>query len=682
MRDTMPKQGSRMFVYNAEKKAFVTTSQTDCLVIAPEDMDCFNRMLEEAASLKQPAANYATLRAQTEDGGFANYYVGVICVAPGSDIIITLTETSDVCLDSQKIDSLTGLLNRNGLSAWVDEHEEIFTDIEDEKYMVVYFDVQRFKVVNEMYGLAEGDRLLKYIGEVVAGAAGEDGVGCHLDSDRFVIVVKRPPDKRDLFVDTLLDEILDFDLPFEVSCNAGIYVTTKNFHSADTLVDRAIIAQSLVKGSYTKRFNYYTEELRKNLLTEQEIIGMMRAGLRDEQFVIYYQPQYDHATGKLVGAEALVRWQHPEKGLISPGLFIPVFEKNGFITQLDLYVFEKVCQFLRFCLDEEMVIVPISTNLTRHDFFYPNFIDTLEGIRKKYDIPPEFIRLEITESVALGNSQFINEAMERLHSYGYVVEMDDFGSGYSSLNILKDIDFDIIKLDMRFLENGQDEANRGGTILSSVVRMVNWLGVPVIAEGVETVSQANFLKSIGCNYIQGFLYSKPLPEDEYKQHISMTNVGVSIPQKKLLDTLDAGNFFANDSLEELIFNNFVGGAAIFDYRDGKLEIVRVNESYLSELGLELSEKDVMSQSPLDGFDDEGRENYLEMLERAIETGTEQECETWRTLTSADGREERLCVRSNVIMVGKSKDAYLFYARIRNITSEIDGIAVLPDLKME
>ena len=320
--------------------------------------------------------------------------------------------------------------------------------------------------------------------------------------------------------------------------------------------------------------------------------------------------------------------------------------------------------------------------LFRSDFFYPNFIDTLEGIRKKYDIPPEFIRLEITESVALGNSQFINEAMERLHSYGYVVEMDDFGSGYSSLNILKDIDFDIIKLDMRFLENGQDETNRGGTILSSVVRMVNWLGVPVIAEGVETVSQANFLKSIGCNYIQGFLYSKPLPEDEYKQHISMTNVGVSIPQKKLLDTLDAGNFFANDSLEELIFNNFVGGAAIFDYRDGKLEIVRVNESYLAELGLELSEKDVMSQSLLDGFDDEGRESYLEMLERAIETGAEQECETWRTLTSADGREERLCVRSNVIMVGKSKDAYLFYARIRNITSEIDGIAVLPDLKME
>ncbi len=136
MKDTMPKQGSRMFVYNVEKKAFATASQTDCLVIAPEDTACFNRMLEEAASLKQPVANYATLRAQTEAGGFANYYVGVICMAPDSDIIITLTETSDACLDSQKIDSLTGLLNRNGLSAWIDEHEEIFTDIEDEKYMV------------------------------------------------------------------------------------------------------------------------------------------------------------------------------------------------------------------------------------------------------------------------------------------------------------------------------------------------------------------------------------------------------------------------------------------------------------------------------------------------------------------------------------------------------------------
>lgn len=680
MEDAMRKQESRMFIYDAKNKVFLTNSQKGGPVVAPEDTDRFERMLENVISANEPAANYATIQAQNENGVFVNCHVGFICTAPGENIIVTFTEMEKINIDSQMNDSLTGLLNRNGFSAWLDEHEEIYTDDEDEKYMVVYFDVQRFKVVNEMYGLLEGDRLLKYIGEVVAESVGEDGIGCHLDSDRFVLIVKCPPDKRDLFVETLLDHISDFDLPFEITCNAGIYVTTKNHHSADTLVDRAIIAQSTVKGSYTDRFNYYTEELRKNLLTEQEIIGMMRAGVQNEQFVVYYQPQYDHATGMLVGAEALVRWQHPEKGLISPGLFIPVFEKNGFITKLDLYVFEKVCQFLRYCLDENLAIVPISTNLTRHDFFYPNFIDTLEGIRKRYDVSPEYIRLEITESVALGNSQFINEAMEKLHSYGYVVEMDDFGSGYSSLNILKDIDFDIIKLDMKFLETEHDDANRGGTILSSVVRMVNWLGVPVIAEGVETVHQANFLKSIGCNYIQGFLYSKPLPEEEYKRHINTQKVGVSIPQKKLLETLKTVNFFANNSLEELIFNNFVGGAVIFDYRDGELEIMRVNENYLLELGMNLSEKDIISTDPLDAFDEQSREVYLQMLERAIETGEEQECETWRTLSSSDDVDVRLCIRSNVVMVGRSKDACLFYARIRNVTAEKESVLALPDSK--
>lgn len=200
-------------------------------------------------------------------------------------------------------------------------------------------------------------------------------------------------------------------------------------------------------------------------------------------------------------------------------------------------------------------------------------------------------------------SEFINDAVHKLHSFGYIVEMDDFGSGYSSLNILKDIDFDIIKLDMKFLEKEHGESNRGGTILSSVVRMVNWLGLPVIAEGVETVKQADFLGSIGCDYIQGYLYSKPLPEEQYEKLISGSAVGATIPQMSLIETLNSADFWSNDSMDTLIFSSFVGGAAIFEYRNGKIEILRVNKKYLQEISMNMSEKDLIKSDPLRALDD-------------------------------------------------------------------------------
>ena len=239
------------------------------------------------------------------------------------------------------------------------------------------------------------------------------------------------------------------------------------------MVDRAILAQSSIKGSYNKRFKYFTESLRNDMLGEQEIVGIMATSLAEKQFVVYYQPQYNHSTGMLIGAEALVRWNHPERGMISPGTFIPIFEKNGFITNLDLYVFEEVCIFIRKCMDKNLPVVPISSNFSRYDIFQPDFVEKLEEIRLKYEVPVKNIRVELTESAVLGGTQHTNEVISKLHKCGYIVEMDDFGSGYSSLNVLKDIELDIIKLDMKFLAK-ESESNKGGTIISSIVKMVEY----------------------------------------------------------------------------------------------------------------------------------------------------------------------------------------------------------------
>ncbi len=405
-----------------------------------------------------------------------------------------------------------------------------------------------------------------------------------------------------------------------------------------------------------------------DFLTGTALLAAGRLALERGEFIPYYQAQYNHSTGMITGAEALVRWLHPEKGLISPAAFLPEFEENGFISEIDLAVFEQVCAFVRKCLDGKLAVVPISVNISRKDIFVPDFIAKLEALREKYGLSTRYLRLELTESAAQGSVEQVIAFIDELHTLGYVVEMDDFGSGFSSLNVLKDVNFDIIKLDLRFL-SGNLSGGRGGTIVSSVIRMCQWLGLPVIAEGVEDVRQADFMRSIGCDYIQGFLYARPEPEEEFIRRLSGGVIGTVVPQLSLIETLDAGAFWSPESQETLIFSNYVGGACIFEYTNGRVEILRVNEKYLAEMGMNMSEKEVIAMDLFSVLDEKNLPVYRNMLERAIETGEEQECETWRSIMSQCCGEERICVRSTVRLIGKSPVSTLFYAMIRNITAE-------------
>jgi len=340
-------------------------------------------------------------------------------------------------------------------------------------------------------------------------------------------------------------------------------------------------------------------------VSETEIAIEAGKALEEGHFEAYYQPQYNHATGVLVGAEALVRWNHPERGVISPKEFIPVMEKCGLIEALDFQVFEQVCEFQRNCMQKGMQLVAISVNFSRNDIFLPDFVERLEAIRIRYGVPVRYLRVEITESAMAGSSRAANDVVKKLHSYGYIVEMDDCGSGYSSLNMLKDIEVDVLKLDMMFL-SGHGDGNRGGTILSSIVRMAKWLELPVIAEGVENAKQADFLRSIGCDYIQGYLYARPMSPIQYEELLAGSPIGETAPQLNLIETLNPSHFWNPESLETLIFSNYVGGAAIFSYHDGAIEILRVNKKYLLEIGMNLSEKELIQQDFMAGLDEANR----------------------------------------------------------------------------
>ncbi len=403
-------------------------------------------------------------------------------------------------------------------------------------------------------------------------------------------------------------------------------------------------------------------------MSERELLDSLDAALRDSHIYPCYQPQINHSTGRMVGAEALMRWKDPECGMQYPSDFIPLLERNDLLYRADVHIFERVCVFLRKCIDEGLPLMPVSVNMSRYDIYKHEYVDEIEALRVKYDVPVKYLRIEVTESSAIGGMDLMKDVISRLHRHGYLVEMDDFGSGYSSLNILKDLNVDIIKLDMKFLCG--EVGGRGGIILTSVVQMARWLGTPVITEGVETMEQAEYMKSLGCNYIQGYLYSKPLEESAFIEKIGLVEHEAMAPAMEFINTVNAGRFWDPASMETLIFSNLVGAAAIFTYRDsGEMEILRVNKKYLREIGMNMTEQEAVSIRPWEHFEGDGLKTFTDAIRRAIDSGDEESCETWRNVCSKSCGDSRVCLLTELRVIGSAGNHHLIYAMVRNITRE-------------
>ena len=411
----------------------------------------------------------------------------------------------------------------------------------------------------------------------------------------------------------------------------------------------------------------FMKDLRNAMFSRDEIKEKFDNALGSGDVYVCYQPQMNHITGQMIGAEALIRWRDPDDGFQSPADFIPVLEEEGLIFKADLFVFEEVCKLIKSLMKKDTLPVPISVNMSQLDITGRNrYVESIEAIRSRYNIPVKYLRIEITETFAIHGKDPIVNALSELHRYGYLVEMDDFGSGYSSLNILKDLEVDIIKLDMGFLRDGSGA--RGGAIMGSIMQMAKWLDTPVIAEGVETKEQADYMSSIGCRYIQGYLYSKPVKEAEFvkklmesKRELNLTSV--------LYEDIDTGKFWDPDSMESLLFNSFVGPAAIFTYENGNTEIIRVNRKYIKELGIDIDENQILSSDPWAGYDAANRRIYEDTIQAAVISCDEEECETWRQIETRFCGSDYICIRSAMRVIGRAGDQVLFYATIRNVTAE-------------
>ncbi len=415
-------------------------------------------------------------------------------------------------------DELTGIYNKQ---AFYTKTKEMLLDNPDKNFDLLRINIERFKVLNDLFGESTGDKLLRYIGKFLKEINLPLCVSGRLYADNFVVCYEAGKGDSRRMINTLPMVADSFAINNRTILSFGLYRIDDKTLPVSVMCDRANMALWKAKGNFKNPYCEYDEKMRQQVLKEQKIINAMEMAIQNKEFTLYLQPKYNIEKGTIIGAEALVRWISQENGFISPGDFIPVFENNGFVYEVDKFIWEESCRYLRKWLDEGREVHPISVNVSRIDLYDPKLVKHLVDLREKYQLPSQYLELEITESAYTEDPEQIITITRQLREAGFVILMDDFGTGYSSLNMLKDIQIDVLKLDMGFLKSS-DYSAKGGNILTAILKMAESLKMQTIAEGVETKEQVEFLKGIGCKYVQGFYYSKPLPVEDFEKLISNT----------------------------------------------------------------------------------------------------------------------------------------------------------------
>ena len=432
--------------------------------------------------------------------------------------IIHLRETAAM-VNQFQYDRLTGLYSKEFFYQRV---KECLQQYPDRKYDIVCSDIENFKLINDVFGMQAGDTLLCGVADYYQKLVGDKGICGRMNADQFVCLLEHYSEYTDELFIAAGNQINTLANAKNLVMKWGIYEIRGASIPVEQMCDRALLAARSIKGQYGKYFAAYDDELRSKLLREQAITDSMESALAEEQFMIYLQPKYRIQDEHLAGAEALVRWNHPEWGLQSPAEFIPLFEKNGFITNLDQFVWDKTCALLRDWDDQGYPPLPISVNVSRADVYHADLADCLLKIVQKHHIPPARLHLEITESAYTEDPDQIIHTVDQLRELGFVIEMDDFGSGYSSLNMLNRMPLDILKLDMQFIRSETAKPADQG-ILRFIMGLARWMNLDVVAEGVETKEQLERLREIGCDYAQGYYFAKPMPCEEFKALLDSQN---------------------------------------------------------------------------------------------------------------------------------------------------------------
>lgn len=429
-------------------------------------------------------------------------------------------------LNTLERDPLTGLYSKEFFYHQVEQRMQ---DCPDEGYAMIVSDIEGLKIINEKYGIEMGDEILRTLathGGVI------DGIlfGGRIEGDKFAALVLESSLSNLLKLMEKPDMGIRFPLENVVIKNGIYHIRHRSTLEPQGMYDRALLALQKIKNTYGVYVSEYDDVLRKDLLTKRLVAETAEAALQEHQFEVYYQPKFDLHDGRTNGAEALIRWIHPELGFMNPGVFIPLFEQNGFIRKLDYYVWEEVCRAMRDWKNRGVRVVPISVNVSRRDFDDEQLADRIASLVEHYGLESSLFHIEVTESSYSDNPQRIAETIRAFHEKGFVVELDDFGSGYSSMAALTELELDIMKLDMSLIQKDKPDSDRSALKFS--MQLARLMNLKTVAEGVETEAQRDRISDLGGDYIQGYYYSKPLPKDAFEDYLRQESAGKSNVQQR------------------------------------------------------------------------------------------------------------------------------------------------------
>ena len=417
-------------------------------------------------------------------------------------------------LELAYIDPITGLGNYNAYLARTKEKLEM----NDKKTMII-LDIDKFKSFNKKYGHMKGNELLRRVGEEIKHAIRKTDIVCRLANDVFGIFLVGEVDVENITrrLNNKISRIKIGDIWYNLRISMGVYICDKEEKDVQSIIDKAIMAHDSIKGKYHVPYGVFTEDFEQKMIRESEIESMMEDAIKNEEFEVYYQPQISTKSEKMEGAEALVRWKKDEK-MISPSEFIPIFEKNYFIIKLDEYVYERVCKNIQEMKKQIKEIPKISVNISKESLLEKDFLEKYMKITEQYGISPNDIEIEITERTTVDNNIDMKEILEEIKEKGFSIAIDDFGSGYSSLNMLEMLPIDMIKIDKSFIDR-IGEKNETINLLEIILLISKKLNLKTVAEGVEKSEQVQYLKKENCDFIQGYFYAKPLEFDAFKNYV-------------------------------------------------------------------------------------------------------------------------------------------------------------------
>ncbi|MBE5963574.1 MAG: EAL domain-containing protein [Lachnospira sp.] len=414
------------------------------------------------------------------------------------------------------VDHITGGWNMNRFKTYIIEN-----DVLKKNCAIGYVNIKNFRYINDMYGIEKGNEILRNVMSKIGDIVQDDGCYAREVADKFVFCIRYIDKNTLLYVLNsylaTLDIVLSNDEKIKLVCNCGVCFKEED-DDLQLMLDKAEIALKNIRESKIGKVAAFDQNYAVKLEKNQSMTVLMEKALANNEFKVYIQPKVDFATGKVIGGEALIRWISKELGFVSPGEFIPLFEKNGFVTEVDKYVLTQICEYIQKLVNEDKRIVPISVNQSRNNLSKPYYVNEIKEIVDSYNVPTGYIELELTEYVFEDMSVEIVGLINKLRRVGFSIAIDDFGSGYSSLNLLKDVSFDVLKIDRIFLVQTEN-SERSKYIIGKIIELAHGLDSKVVCEGVETIEQVNMLKSMGCDIAQGYFYAKPMPIEDFYEYM-------------------------------------------------------------------------------------------------------------------------------------------------------------------